>query len=82
MPGNPTTNTPSLRGTWWKANLLHHGLGHTVAEAILPPGHSALRTGESGWAMDALGEIDVHGATSTLTQEQVDALVLYVSSIE
>jgi len=82
VPGEPQANTPSLRGTWWKANFLHHGHARSIPEAILAPGHPALRTGENGWAIDALGDVDVHGATSTLTQDQVDALVLYVSSIE
>ena len=82
LPGQPSANTPSLRGTWWKANLLHHGHGNTIAEAILPPGHSALRPGEDGFAVDALGATDVHGTTSGLTPEQVEALILYVSSIE
>ncbi|MCA9675402.1 MAG: hypothetical protein H6708_29310 [Kofleriaceae bacterium] len=82
LPGQPQANTPSLRGTWWKANLLHNGYANTIAEAILPPGHAALRPGEDGFAIDALGEIDVHGATSGLTPAQVDALVLYVTSIE
>ena len=44
-----------------------------MAEAILPPGHAALTTGEDGWAMNALGEIDVHGATSSLSKDQIDA---------
>jgi hypothetical protein len=82
LPGQPVANTPSLRGTWWKTNLLHHGHANTVAEAILGPGHAALREGEDGFAVDALGQVDVHGATSGLSPDQVEALVLYVSSIE
>ena len=82
VPGQPSVNTPSLRGTWWKANLLHHGHGYTIGEAILGPGHPALRPGEQGFAIDALGQIDVHGTTSNLTPEQVEALILYVSAIE
>jgi cytochrome c peroxidase len=82
LPGQPTTNTPSLRGLWWRANFLHHGHAQTVAEAILAPGHPALRTGEDGFAVDTLGRVDVHGATSQLSPDQVDDLVLYVNSIE
>jgi DNA-binding beta-propeller fold protein YncE/cytochrome c5 len=86
VPGNvrgqPRINTSSLRGVWWLSNLLHHGHAHTVAEAILGPGHNALREGELGFAINALGETDVHGETSGLSPDDVDALVLYVSSIE
>ncbi|MEK7425727.1 MAG: hypothetical protein AAB131_18030 [Actinomycetota bacterium] len=82
LPGQPTVNTASLRGTWWKTNLLHHGHAHTVAEAILGPGHAALRPGENGFAVDALGTVDVHGATSGLSAADVEALILYVSNIE
>lgn len=82
LPGQPSVNTPSLRGTWWKTNLLRHGHAATVAEAILGPGHVALRPGEDGFAVDSLGRTDVHGATSALTPAQVEALVLYVTAIE
>ncbi len=82
LPGQPASNTPSLRGTWWKSNLLRHGHAATVAEAILGPGHTALRPGEDGFAVDSLGQMDVHGATSALTPAQVEALILYVSAIE
>jgi cytochrome c peroxidase len=86
VPGNVTgqvqVNTPSLRGVWWLSNLLHHGLANTVAEAILAPGHPALREGEDGFALNALGEVDVHGKTSQFSPEQVEALILYVESIQ
>ena len=82
LPGQPTSNTPSLRGLWWRVNLLHHGHALTVAEAILAPGHPALRPGEDGFAVDALGRVDVHGVTSQLSAEQVADLVLYVNTIE
>jgi len=86
VPGNvrgrPAVNTPSLRGVWWQANLLRHGHASTLAEAILGPGHSALGAGEKGYAIDALGNFDVHGRTSDLTPAQVEALILYVLSIE
>jgi DNA-binding beta-propeller fold protein YncE len=82
LPGQPTTNTPSLRGLWWRANFLHHGHAQTVAEAILAPGHPALRAGEDGFAVDALGRVDVHGATSQLSPDQVADLILYVNGIE
>jgi hypothetical protein len=64
IPGNvrgaPQINTPSLRGVWTQANQLHHGLGHTIKEAILGPGHPALEPGEIGWAWTSK-------ATSTCT---------------
>jgi hypothetical protein len=86
VPGNvrgqPTTNTPSLRGVWWQPNILHHGHARSIAEAILPPGHSALKPGELGYAVDALNNRDVHGMTSTLTPAQVEELILYVESID
>src|SRR5262249_41269132 len=86
IPGNvrgqAKINTPSLRGVWSQANLLHHGLGHTIAEAILGPGHPALKQGETGFAIDASGAFDVHGATKALTADQVRQLVRFVESIE
>jgi mono/diheme cytochrome c family protein len=86
IPGNvrgaPQVNTPSLRGVWTQANLLHHGLGHTIAEAILGPGHPALKPGEVGWAVDATGALDVHGVTKALKAADVQALVRYVENIE
>jgi hypothetical protein len=47
-----------------------------------PPGHPALQQGESGFAVEQYGRIDVHGATSTLAPADVNALVRYVESIE
>ncbi len=82
MPGQPAANTPSLRGLWWRTNFLHHGHAVTVGEAILAPGHAALREGEDGFAVNALGEFDVHGTTSSLSEADVNSLILYVSSIE
>jgi hypothetical protein len=80
--GQPRINTPSLRGIWWQPNILHHGLANTIPEAILAPGHPALREGEGGFAINALGDIDVHGVTSALSAADVEALVLFVESIE
>lgn len=80
--GQPVVNTPSLRGVWFQANLLRHGLAYSLAEAILGPGHPALREGETGFAISSLGQLDVHGQTSSLTPEQVEALLLYIESIE
>jgi DNA-binding beta-propeller fold protein YncE len=80
--GQPSVNTPSLRGTWLQFNLLRHGLAFSVREAILEPGHPALRDGEKGWAVTLAGQTDVHGATRDLTDAQVEALELYVRSIE
>jgi hypothetical protein len=35
-----------------------------------------------GWAVDRRGEFDVHGETQGLSEAQVEALELYVKSIE
>ncbi len=80
--GQAAVNTPSLRGVWTQANLLHHGLGHSVREAILGPGHSALQPGETGFAIDQFGNFGVHGATEKLSAADVQALVRYVENIE
>jgi cytochrome c peroxidase len=86
VPGNvrgqPQANTPSLRGIWFQSNFLRHGLAHTLKEAILAPGHPQLAAGETGFAIDALGHTDVHGATSKMSAADLDALSLYVQAIE
>jgi DNA-binding beta-propeller fold protein YncE/cytochrome c peroxidase len=86
VPGNvrgqPLSNTPSLRGIWYQSNFLRHGLAHTFREAVLAPGHPALGPGELGFAIDALGNIDVHGATSKLSSADLDALFQYVQTLE
>jgi cytochrome c peroxidase len=86
FPGDPVgqaiVNTPSLRGVWTQANLLHHGLAHTIREAILAPGHPLLQPGETGFAVDALGNFGVHGATQALTADDLRGLVRFVESIE
>jgi|GEM_PF-2158369 len=80
--GNAQANTPSIRGIWWQPNYLRHGMARSVGEAILGPGHPSLKPGELGFAIDVLGNMDVHGTTSTMNQTDFDALILYVSSIE
>ncbi|HZJ62249.1 MAG TPA: hypothetical protein VFD36_01900, partial [Kofleriaceae bacterium] len=86
IPGNvrgqPQSNTPSLRGIWYQTNFLRHGVAHSLKEAVLAPGHPALGPGELGYAIDALGHTDVHGQTSKLSKDDVEALNLYVQSIE
>ncbi len=86
VPGNvrgqPSSNTASLRGIWFQSNFLRNGRAHTLKEAILAPGHKLLGTGENGYAIDALGNIDVHGTTSTMSAADFDALYLFVQSIE
>jgi cytochrome c551/c552/6-phosphogluconolactonase (cycloisomerase 2 family) len=82
VPGQAVVNTPSLRGVWMQANLLHHGLAHTIREAILAPGHPLLQPGETGFAIDATGTLGVHGATQTLSEDDVRGLVRFVESIE
>ena len=79
--GQARVNTPSLRGVWTQAALLHHGLARTIPEAILAPGHPALGPGENGFAVGPDG-FDVHGATSRLSKEDVAALVRFVETIE
>jgi DNA-binding beta-propeller fold protein YncE len=80
--GQARVNTPSLRGVWLQHNLLRHGHARSVREAVLPPGHVALRDGEVGWAVDRRNNFNVHGDTIGLEPSQVDALELYVKSIE
>lgn len=86
IPGNvrgaPQINTPSLRGVWTQVGLLRMAEARSVREAVLGPGHAALRPGETGYAIDALGNMDVHGATSRLKPDQVDALYWFVQSIQ
>jgi cytochrome c peroxidase len=86
IPGNVRgalqLNTPSLRGVWTQAALLHNGFGHNITESILGPGHPALGPGETGWAVDVRGTLDVHGSTKGLTADQVRQLVRYVENIE
>ncbi len=86
MPGNvrgaPAMNTPSLRNVWQNAGLLHHAYAHSIREAILPPGHKALKPGELGFAVANSGSFDNHGATSQASTEDIDALVTYILSIE
>ena len=75
-------NVPSLRGVWTQANLLHHGHALSIREAILAPGHPGLRAGERGYAVGPDGNPNTHGTTRELRPAEVDALVLYVRSIE
>ena len=86
LPGNVVgrvlVNTPSLRGVWSNPALLHNAAARSIREAILPPGHPALRDGERGLAVATDESIDVHGTTSTLSVDEVDVLVDYVESIE
>ena len=82
LRGQPQSNTPSLRGIWFQSNFLRHGHAHSLKEAILAPGHPLLGAGENGYAIDALGHTDVHGATSKMGAADFEALSLYVPSIE
>src|SRR5262249_2388043 len=86
VPGNvvgqAAVNTPSLRGVWSQAILGHHAAAHTVAEAILGPGHPALAAGENGWAVDSSGALAVHGATAALTPAQVAPLLRFGGRME
>jgi DNA-binding beta-propeller fold protein YncE len=78
VPGQPRIDTPSLRAVWTQPSLLHHALAHSIAESILAPGHPA----GSGFAVDAKGAFDVHGATSKLSPDDVKALEMWVESLE
>jgi len=82
MPGQPMSNTPSLRGNWFQTNFLRHGLSHSIRETVLGPGHPALKEGELGYAVDAAGDLDVHGVTQNLTADDIAALNIYVKTIE
>jgi DNA-binding beta-propeller fold protein YncE len=86
VPGNvrgqPQSNTPSLRGIWFQTNFLRHGHAHSLKEAILAPGHPLLGADQTGFAIDALGHTDVHGATSKMSAADFEALNLFVQSIE
>jgi DNA-binding beta-propeller fold protein YncE len=86
VPGNvrgqPQSNTASLRGIWYQTNFLRHGLAHSFREAVLAPGHPALHDGERGFAVDALGNFDVHGATKAFSVADMDALSLFIQTIE
>jgi hypothetical protein len=94
IPGNPLgvykENTPSLRGMWDRQNFLHDGRAWSIKEVILRPGHPALnpggpgRYGETnyGYAVDNNGTTDVHGTTSSLGADDVEALLAYVNTIE
>uniref|UniRef100_UPI003D09668C hypothetical protein n=1 Tax=Haliangium sp. TaxID=2663208 RepID=UPI003D09668C len=59
-----------------------HGQAFSLREALLPPGHAALREGENGFAVDRRGGFNVHGETRDLTEAQIEALELYIQSIE
>jgi Di-haem cytochrome c peroxidase len=86
IKGNVRINTPSLRSIWWNAGYLHHGLARTIHEATLGPGHPALRAGERGWAISSGGAgqdpLDSHGVTKQLSPDDVDAMVLYLETLE
>ncbi len=91
----PKINTPALYGVWWNPNYLHHAMAKTFREAIVGPGHPALRTDlflmngahpdlgqeERGWAFNAAGSLESHGATANLSDEQLKALEYYVYSL-
>ncbi len=80
--GRTRVNTPSLRGAWSTPTYLHTARARSLGEAILAPGHAALRAGERGLAVASDETIDVHGVTSSLTAQEVDALVFYLTSVE
>lgn len=82
LPGSPVSNTPSLRGIWYQTNYMRHGLAHSLREAVLAPGHPALHAGETGYAVSAGGDFNVHGVTKDLTADDVDNLFYYLSTIE
>lgn len=71
---------PSLRGLWDRDVFLHHGLATTLREAIANPGHPALRPGETGFN-ERFGQPDSHGSTSTLSIDELDALVSFLESM-
>jgi len=86
VPGNVTgqasVNTPTLRGIWWQTNYMRHGLARSLGEALLAPGHPALREGETGYAVDRSGQFDVHGITSTINAADLEALGYYLDTLD
>ena len=80
--GAYSINTPSLRGVWTQAALLRHSYAHRIGEAILPPGHAALKPGEKGFAIGNAGNFDVHGAVKDMSVPDFEALELFVLSIQ
>jgi hypothetical protein len=99
VPGYPIDqafiNTPALYGVWWNPNYLHHAMAKTFREAVVGPGHAALRpdlflmngahpdlgTEERGWAYNAANSLEAHGATANLSDAQLKALEYYVFSL-
>ncbi len=91
----PKINTPALYGVWWNPNYLHHAMAKTFREAIVGPGHAALRpdlflmnaahpdlgTEERGWAFNAANSLESHGATANLSDADLKALEYYVYSL-
>jgi hypothetical protein len=68
--GRTRVNTPSLRGTWSTPTYLPNAPARSLREAILAPGHAALRAGERALAVASDESIDVHGVTSSLTAQE------------
>lgn len=72
---------PQLRGIWDRAGRFYHdGRAHSLREALCTPGHPALRPGEQGFN-ETFGMPDTHGATSTLSPEQIDDLVAFLLTL-
>ncbi len=89
IPGNPSGSTqnakvatPSLMGVWWQPNYMRPGTAYSIVEGLVGPGHAALGSGQTGFAVNEAGERNVHGNTENLSADDIEALVEYVNSIQ
>jgi len=72
---------PQLRGIWDRARrFFHDGRARSLREALATPGHPALRPGETGFN-ETNGVFDTHGATSTLSAEQLEDLIAFLETL-
>ena len=72
--------TTNLRGVWDRSRLLHHGAARSLREVLATPGHAALRPGERG-LNERFGQPDTHGATSTLSVDELLALERFLEGL-
>lgn len=70
----------NLRGVWDRSRLLHHGAARSLREVLATPGHPALRPGERG-LNERFGQPDTHGATSTLSVDELLALERFLEGL-
>ncbi|HQY60143.1 MAG: hypothetical protein IPF92_16750 [Myxococcales bacterium] len=79
--GGVRFGVPQLRGIWDRAQgFFHDGRAPSLREALATPGHPGLRPGERGFN-ETDGMPDTHGATSTLSAEELDDLVAFLLTL-